>query len=206
VTSGQRLGFKAVEDRVEDPPPEAWHRLSAGDGAKGPRRYDWACLPYRSGAAPGWHKGLLVRRRIARPEGLTFYLTHAPEETALADLVRVAGTRWTIEACFGAAKGEVGLDRYEVRSWTGWHRHVTLALLAHACLTVIRGAASGGRAGGRPAGRASAAHRPRGAPSPLVSGVGTPARSRPDRRPVALAPPAPAARPPLPLAPTHPLP
>jgi SRSO17 transposase len=207
VTSGQRLGLKSVEDWVEDLPPEAWHRLSAGDGAKGPRRYDWAYLPYRSGAAPGWHKGLLVRRKIAKPEELTFYLTHAPEATALADLVRVAGTRWTIEACcFEAAKGEVGLDQYEVRSWTGWHRHVTLALLAHAYLTVIRAAALGGRAGGRPAGRASAAHRPRGAPSPLVSGVGARARSRPDRRLVALAPPPPATRPPLPLVPTDPPP
>ena len=132
VTSGQRPGFRSVGDWGEDLPPEAWHRLSAGDGAKGPRRYDWAHLPYRSGAAPGWHKGLLVRRRIAKPEALTFDLTHAPEETALADLVRVAGTRRTIEACFEAAEGEVGLDQDEVRSRTGWHRHVTLALLAHA--------------------------------------------------------------------------
>ena len=67
-----------------------------------------------------------------KPDELTFYLTLAPEGTELATLVQVAGTRWTIEACFEAAKGEVGLDEYEVRSWTGWHRHVTLAMLAHA--------------------------------------------------------------------------
>ena len=115
--------------------PTTWHRLSAGNGAKGPRLYDWAYLPYGADAAPGWEKGLLIRRSIAQPHELAFYLTHAADGTALADLVRVAGTRWAIEACFEAAKGEVGLDQYEVRSWAGWHRHVTLAMLAHAYLT-----------------------------------------------------------------------
>ena len=85
----------------------------------------WLATP-----APGWQKGLLIRRKLAQPEAFTFYLTLAPEATGSADLVRVAGTRWTIEACFEAAKGEVGLDQYEVRSWTGWHRHITLAMLA----------------------------------------------------------------------------
>jgi hypothetical protein len=71
----------------------------------------------------------------------------SPKETPLPELVRVAGTRWTIEACFEAAKGEVGLNQYEVRSWTGWHRHITLALLAHAYLAVLRHATSGGKTG-----------------------------------------------------------
>ena len=61
--------------------------------------------------------------------------------------MRVAGTRWTIEACFEAAKGEVGLDQYEVRSWTGWHRHITLAMLAHAYLAVLRQTAAGEKPG-----------------------------------------------------------
>ena len=74
-------------------------------------------------------------------EAFTFYLTLAPEAAGLSDLVRVAGTRWTIEACFEAAKGEIGLDQYEVRRWDGWHRHVTLCLLAHAALVVARAAA-----------------------------------------------------------------
>jgi SRSO17 transposase len=134
VTSGQRLGARRVDDWAAGVPVGDWQRLSAGEGAKGPRLYDWAFLPYRGGAPPGWGKGLLVRRKLDEPDELTFYLTLAPEGTDLATLVRVAGTRWTIESCFEAAKGEVGLDEYEVRSWTGWHRHVTLAMLAHAYL------------------------------------------------------------------------
>ena len=120
VTKAQRLGLARVEDRVSELAKSSWHRLSAGDGAKGPRLYDWAYLPYGTDAAPGWEKGLLLRRSVTQPDELAFYLTHATDGTALADLVRVAGTRWTIEACFEAAKGEVGLDQYEVRSWAGW--------------------------------------------------------------------------------------
>jgi SRSO17 transposase len=199
VTSGQRLGGRRVDGWAAQLPPEAWHRLSAGEGAKGPRLYDWAYLPYR-GAPPGWATGLLVRRKLDEPDELTFHLTLAPEGTDLATLVRVAGTRWTIEACFEAAKGEVGLDEYEVRSWTGWHRHVTLATLAHAYLAVVRKAAVRGRGAVRPGRRAAAADRAGGAPAALAPGLG--ASARPRRRPglVALAPPPPAARPPLPLA------
>jgi SRSO17 transposase len=142
VTSGQRLWPGTVNDWVEDVPADGWHRLSAGDGAKGPRQSDWACLPFR-GAPERWQKGLLIRRRLGDGE-LTFYLTCAPEGTALADLVHVAGARWTIESSFEMAKQEVGLDQYEVRSWTGWYRHITLAMLAFAFLTVVRQAAIGG--------------------------------------------------------------
>ena len=116
VTSRQRLGFKTVADWLEDVPTSGWQRLSAGEGAKGPRLYDWAWLPQGSDAAGGWQKGLLIRRKLAQPEAFTFYLTLAPEAADWSDLVRVAGTRWTIEASFEAAKGEVGLDQYEVRS------------------------------------------------------------------------------------------
>jgi SRSO17 transposase len=201
VTSGQRLGGRRVDAWAAGVPPEAWHRLSAGEGAKGPRLYDWAYLPYR-GAPPGWATGLLVRRKLDEPDELTFHLTLAPEGTDLATLVRVAGTRWTIEACFEAAKGEVGLDEYEVRSWTGWHRHVTLAMLAYAYLAAVRKATAGGRGAARPRRGAAAADRARGAAPDLAVGLGTGARPR--RRPglVALAPPPPAARPPLPLATT----
>ena len=82
-------------------------------------------VPYR-GAAPGFQCALLVRRSLADPDEPTFYLTHAPTGTPLCDLVRIAGQRWTIESNFEQAKGEVGLDRYEVRSFIGWHRHITL--------------------------------------------------------------------------------
>ena len=143
VTSAQSLGLRPVEDWAKEVPEGGWTRLSAGEGAKGPRLYDWAHVPFR-GAREGWRNALLIRRPIERPDELTYYLTLAPDGTELTTLVRVAGTRWTVESCFEAAKGEVGLDEYEVRSWTGWHRHITLAMLAHAYLTVVRRHAIGG--------------------------------------------------------------
>jgi hypothetical protein len=155
VTSGQRLGFVPVEDWLAKVPPDGWQRLSAGDGAKGPRLYDWAYLPYR-GAAPGWRMGLLVRRSPAKPDELAYYLTHAPEGTTLAGWCASPARAGTIESCFEAAKGEVGLDEYEVRSWAGWHRHVTLAMLAHAYLAALRKAALGGSGRARPRRRAAA--------------------------------------------------
>jgi len=203
VTSTQRLGLKPVEDWLEDVPAKAWRRLSAGDGAKGPRLYDWAYLPYRSLAAAGWQKGLLIRRSLAEPDKLAFYLTLSPAATRLEELVQVAGMRWAIEACFEAAKGEVGLDQHEVRSWTGWHRHVTLAMLAHVYLTVVRQAAIGGSGDRRPRRRVGAAHRARGAPPAVAAGVGGAARSRAGACLVALATPSPAAGSPLPLATTN---
>src|SRR5215217_8958057 len=166
VTAKQRLGFIPVTRWLAKVAPEGWHRLSAGDGAKGPRLYDWAYLP-QGAAAPGWCRGLLIRRSPTKPEDVVYYLTHAPEGSTLAQLARVAGTRWTIESCFEAAKSEVGLDQYEVRSWTGWHRHVTLAMLALAFLTVVRKAAIGGRVPDR-SGRRSAALDRAGDPPPAV--------------------------------------
>ena len=126
----------------------------------------------------------------------------SPEEATLADLVRVAGTRWTIEACFEAAKGETGLDQYEVRSWTGWHRHITFAMLAHAYLAVLRRAAVGGRGGTRPRGRSIAAHRAGAAAPALAPGMGASARSAAGAGLVPLAPPPSATSPALPLATT----
>jgi SRSO17 transposase len=161
VTSKQRApsGFDTVKKRAAARFGTGdWQRLSAG--AKGPRLYDWAYREYPS-LQPGWNRGLLVRRSIAEPDKLTYYLTFAPEDTPVGTLVSVAGTRWTIESCFEAAKGEVGLDQYEVRTWTAWHRHVTLAMLALAFLTVVRTAAIGGRGHRRSSGRPAPAHRPR---------------------------------------------
>ena len=116
----------------------AWVRLSAGNGAKGPRVYDWTRVVIRPLGAPGKGYWLLVRRSIARPEELAYYVCFGPADTTLEDLVWVAGTRWTIEECFEEAKGQVGLDQYEVRKWEGWYRHITLAMLAHAYLAAIR--------------------------------------------------------------------
>lgn len=108
-----------------------WKILSAGRGSKGERRYHWAILQDN----PRW---LLFRRSLTDPTDLAYYVVSGTHDTTLEEIVRVAGTRWTIEECFEIAKGEVGLDHYEVRSWSGWYRHITLAMLAQAYLAVVR--------------------------------------------------------------------
>ena len=115
-----------------------WVRCSAGDGAKGPRFYDWALVDIRPLREPGKGHWLLARRSVVKPDELAYYVCYGPAGTTLEDLVRVAGTRWAIEECFEEAKGQVGLDQYEVRRWDGWYRHITLAMLAHAYLSVIK--------------------------------------------------------------------
>ena len=116
----------------------AWVRCSAGNGAKGPRVYDWTAVEIRPLREPGKGHWLLARRSIAKPGELACYVCFGAAETALAELVRVAGTRWAIEECFEEAKGQVGLDQYEVRRWNGWYRHITLAMLVQAYLAVVR--------------------------------------------------------------------
>lgn len=116
---------------------EVWQRLSAGAGTKGERLYDWALLPLGEVDAQR-QRWLLFRRSISDPTDLAYYVVSAPKKTSLEIMVKVAGTRWAIEESFESAKGEVGLDHYEVRSWGGWHRHITLAMFAHAYLTVVR--------------------------------------------------------------------
>ena len=119
---------------------EGWCRLRAGDGTKGPRWYDWRWLPLAAPLPPHWRRWLLVRRSLRDPTERTAYIVFAPAETALHTVVQVAGRRWTMERCFEEAKGEVGLDQYAVRSWTGWYRHIPLAMWAYALLTVLRAA------------------------------------------------------------------
>jgi SRSO17 transposase len=122
-----------------DESEESWERLSAGEGSKGPRLYDWIRLPLNPPMQEGFSRWLLVRRQIDDPDGLTAYVAFAPEKsTTLEELAKVAGSRWKIEEAFEEAKGEVGLDHYEVRSWVGWYRHITLAMFAHAFLCAIR--------------------------------------------------------------------
>lgn len=127
-----------VGDLLQQMPIDGWVRLSAGDGAKGPRLSDWQLLPLNPPLVEGWRRWLLVRRSLEDPTKLAAFVCCAPAETPLAKLVQVAGSRWHIESAFEEAKGEVGLDHYEVRSWDGWHRHITLACLAHALLAVVR--------------------------------------------------------------------
>ncbi len=119
---------------------EGWCWLQAGDGTKGPRWYDWRWLSLAAPVPPQWRRWLLVRRSLSDPTERTAYVVYAPETTALATVVQVVCRRWTIERCFEEAKGEVGLDQYEVRHWTGWYRPMTLAMWAYALLTVLRAA------------------------------------------------------------------
>ena len=116
----------------------AWVRCSAGDGAKGPRIYDWATVDIRPLREPGKGYWLLVRRSLSNLGELAYYVCYGPAVTTLEELATVAGTRWAREECFEEAKGQVGLDQYEVRRWDGWYRHITLAMLAHAYLSVIK--------------------------------------------------------------------
>ncbi len=142
---------RPIREVVQQVAADGWTTLSAGDGAKGPRVYDWAWGALRESAVQaGWVEWWLARRSLSDPTDIAYYLACAPADTTLPQLVQVAGTRWAVEESLETAKGEVGLDQYEVRKWTGWYRHITLALLAHAFLTVTRAKAVGsdGQKGG----------------------------------------------------------
>jgi SRSO17 transposase len=128
----------SVDEVLDLIAPDAWQRMSAGEGAKGPRVYDWTLVELAESTPEEWPRQLLCRRSLEDETELAVYRTFAPADTPLSEFVRVAGVRWAIEDCFESAKGEVGLDQYEVRRWVSWYRHITLALLAHAYLTVTR--------------------------------------------------------------------
>lgn len=127
-----------VSSLVQQLPADGWTRLSAGNGAKGPRLYAWQLLPVNDPLVDGWRRWLLARRSLEEPTDLATFVCCAPAETSLTTLAQVAGSRWRIECAFEEAKGEVGLDEYEIRSYAGWYRHITLACMAHALLTVMR--------------------------------------------------------------------
>jgi len=129
---------QSVTAMMIDLPSDTWERISAGAGSKGLRWYDWQRVELTEPAPAGWQHWLVFRRSISDPRAVTAYRAFAAASTPLAAVVRVAGTRWTVEESIQTAKGEVGLDHYEVRSWTGWYRHMTLALWAQAFLAVIR--------------------------------------------------------------------
>ena len=147
VSSQQRLWVGLSQRRVDaiarDLDPENWLRVSVGDGMKGPRLYDWAAGKFGIPTECGLVRWLLVRRSTEKPEDLAYYLCLTPVEATLEDLVKAAGQRWNIECCFEAAKQETGLDEYEVRSWHGWYRHITLSMLALIFLSVVRSQANG---------------------------------------------------------------
>lgn len=121
-------------------PAEQWQRLTVAEGEKGPRTHDWAAarVVESEDQVPGVDAWLLARRSLSDPTEIAYYLGYAPADTPLRTLARVAATRYTVEQCIEEAKGEAGLDEYEVRTWPSWHRHITLALLAHAWLAAMR--------------------------------------------------------------------
>ncbi|MGH3859068.1 IS701 family transposase [Actinokineospora sp.] len=136
-------GTSRADALAAQAPHDAWKRRSCGQGAKGPRLFDWAVasLPvYEDTTPPGWARWLLVRRSLTpNNKGeleLAYYLCCAPTRTDDDDLIRVAGARWAVEDCFQTAKTEVGLDHYQVRRYDAWYRHITLAMLAHTYLAV----------------------------------------------------------------------
>src|SRR5690349_15042569 len=134
----KRLGQHAASRLAASLPARAWRRLSAGAGSKGDRLYDWARLRLTRLQQPPWEHWLLVRRSCKDPTDLAYYVVFGPDRTTLSTLAQVAGRRWAIEECFEVAKQEVGLADYEIRSWHGWYRHITLAMLALGFLAALR--------------------------------------------------------------------
>ena len=134
------IGSGRVDAIIAGLPARAWRRLSCGEGAHGPRVYDWVRVPIRPCWAPGRGHWLLARRSIADPTEIAYYICYGLRRTTLTTLIGVAGRRWPVEECFKQAKQETGLDDYQVRTWRGWSAHITLSMLALAWLAAIRAA------------------------------------------------------------------
>jgi SRSO17 transposase len=133
---------KRIDSLANEMAPDQWIQLSVGDGSKGPREYDWAVRSIGKPTESGLQRIALFRRSIENPEELAYYQRLAPANATIQDLATAAGQRWSIECCFEAAKQETGLVEYEVRSWHGWYRHITLSMLALVFLTVVRAKAN----------------------------------------------------------------
>lgn len=113
--------------------------LSAGLGTKGERWYEWAAMKLCWPASEGMSQYLLVRRNIKDINDISYYFCHASSDITVAELARAAGQRWHIGSCFEHAKQEIGLDEYEVRSWKGWYRHITLSMIGLLLLNIFKG-------------------------------------------------------------------
>ncbi|GIF13979.1 hypothetical protein FHX34_105476 [Actinoplanes teichomyceticus] len=131
------MGTARADDLIAALPGRAWSRICAGPGAHGPREYDWARVPVRICWRPGRGHWLLARRNRTTGE-LAYYVCYGPRRTRLMDLARIAGSRWAVEECFQQAKGQAGLDEYQVRDWRAWHAHITLSMAALAWLVVAK--------------------------------------------------------------------
>jgi SRSO17 transposase len=126
-----------VSELIKALPEDGWFPASCGDGSKGARVYDWFIQEINPLAQAGWKRWVLVRRSKEAKNPFRAYICCAPVGTAPGALIKAAGTRWTVETCFKESKSEVGLDHYEVRSYNGWYKHITLACIALALITVI---------------------------------------------------------------------
>lgn len=151
VLAGDKIRADAVLPAVAKEIEIEWQRKSCGEGSKGFRYYDWAWIGkvgIDDGPAEGFDHALLVRRSVSDPEDVTYLLAHSPVRTPLTELIRIGGSRWSIEEDNRTEKNDIGLDHYEVRKWTPWHRHVTCCMLAGAFLAITRAAELGkGQAG-----------------------------------------------------------
>jgi SRSO17 transposase len=131
---------RMVSEVVASWPSHAWKRLAVVEGEKGPISYHWARkrVVESRDQLPGPEVWLLARRRVSDPKQIAYYLAYAPAKSSLASIAFVASQRYTVEQCIEEAKGETGLDEYEVRFWHSWYRHITLSMMAHAWLASIR--------------------------------------------------------------------
>ncbi len=152
------VAWVTVAEAVAAVPAARWHRLAVPEGENGPITYDWTRLRVleRVDGLPGRTVWLLARRSVTDSTEVKYFLSNAPTTVTLPALARVASTRFAVEQCFKETKGQTGLDQYEVRRWHSWQRHITLAMLAHAWLTVTRAEEASREAAAQKGGTASA--------------------------------------------------
>ncbi len=131
---------RMVSQVIRSLPSHNWKRLAVMEGEKGPIEYHWTYtrVVESRDRLPGPDVWLLARRSLSDPKQVAYYLAYAPVGTSFETLIRIASSRYTIEQCIEEAKGETGLDEYEVRFWHSWYRHITLSMMAHAWLASIR--------------------------------------------------------------------
>ncbi|MGA5343607.1 IS701 family transposase [Streptomyces griseoincarnatus] len=135
-----RCGEERVDRLIAALPRQRWKRISGGPGAHGERIYDWARVSIRTHWEDGFGHWILARRSVADPTEIAYHVCYGPASSRLKDLVKVAAARWAVEECFQTAKGECGLDHYQVRLYRAWYRHITLSMAALAYLTALRAA------------------------------------------------------------------
>jgi SRSO17 transposase len=137
VSGKEYIQGASVNSILKNLPADGWFEASCGDGSKGERVYDWLIWELDCLGLDGWKRSMLVRRSKTDPSEMRAYLCFAPENTTNEKIIQIAGIRWTIESCFKESKSEVGMDQYEVRSYSGWYKHITFACLALAMLTYL---------------------------------------------------------------------